>query len=517
VLKDSDEVVVHRVDSTGVFASAKGDLVLDVNFDGRRVWSFWVLRDSEEADSGNRFVAWPKRLGPFLDGKTRLTVVSHVDSLVLYDEDLSFGTSEERISVVDSEGRPLGMDKSGRLQRTFDTRSAEQIDPLLDAIEEVLDALRKAGIEAFPAYGTLLGAVRNGKLIGHDSDADLAYVSTKTVPVDVIRESFALQGKLAELGYRIRRYSGAGFKVVVTEADGSDRGLDVFGGFFSDGHLIVLGEIRVPFREEWIRPLATTTLEGRELPAPADTDRFLAATYGPSWRVPDPAFVFETPESTHKRLNDWFRGTVVNRASWDAKYAYRVARPPQEPPAALARLLVNAEPDTGLVIDIGCGRGHSARWLARRGVRTVGLDYSPPSFKYVEREAEQEGLPLSFAVMNLLEMRHVLAYGAKLAHVEGPRSILACHIADALDKRGRGNLWRFARMAGGPRSRMYVDFLTAAAPDDTWPTRNNVTPLDPAVVTAELTSYGARVVSQDRITIGDDSRIGCRMVIEWNR
>ena len=66
----------------------------------------------------------------------------------------------------------------------------------------MLGALQKAGIDAFPAYGTLLGAVREGRLIGHDSDADLGYVSEHTHPVDVVRESFRLQRALADMGYR---------------------------------------------------------------------------------------------------------------------------------------------------------------------------------------------------------------------------------------------------------------------------------------------------------------------------
>ena len=123
--------------------------------------------------------------------------------------------------------------------------------------------------------------MRGGRLIGHDSDADLGYVSDHTHPVDVVRESFRLQRALADMGYRISRYSGAAFKVDVVEADGSVRGLDVFGGFLADGNLHLMGEIRTPFRREWIFPLGTTTLEGRELPAPANTDEFLTATYGP--------------------------------------------------------------------------------------------------------------------------------------------------------------------------------------------------------------------------------------------
>ena len=71
----------------------------------------------------------------------------------------------------------LSIDKSGRMQVTFDTRSAEQVTPLLDSVEDGHRGAARAGVEAFPAYGTLLGAHRDGGLIGHDSDADLGYVS----------------------------------------------------------------------------------------------------------------------------------------------------------------------------------------------------------------------------------------------------------------------------------------------------------------------------------------------------
>ena len=301
---------VDRVDDEGIVARTSGeDVVVDVLFDGRRVWSFWVLRDSVAAPhGGDRFVAWPKRLRRFLDGWSRVELRSHVDDEVLYDEEHRFGTGDARISIVDAQGRPVGIDNDGRLQRTFETRSVAQTAPLLDSVERILDALHEIGIEAFPAYGTLLGAVREGRLLGHDSDADLAYVSRRTVPVDVIRESYEIERRLADMGYRIERYSGAGIKVFVEESDGSVRGLDVFGGFYAHGHLMVMGEIRVPLPESAVFPLGTTTLEGRTLPAPADTDAILTATYGAGWRTPDPAFVYETPRTTYLRFNDWFRG-----------------------------------------------------------------------------------------------------------------------------------------------------------------------------------------------------------------
>src|SRR5690606_37163026 len=145
----------------------------------------------------------------YLDGRARITVRAHVSGVELFEEELSFGSGEGRIAVVDAEGRPLGIDKSGRLALTFDTRTPDQVAPLLDSIGEVLDALRAAGVEAFLAYGTLLGAVREGALIGHESDADLGYVSRFSHPADVVAESFRLQRRLVAMGYAISRYSGA--------------------------------------------------------------------------------------------------------------------------------------------------------------------------------------------------------------------------------------------------------------------------------------------------------------------
>jgi hypothetical protein len=207
-----------RVDDDGIAARTDEELVLDVLFDERRIWSFWLPRDAVARDDG-WFVEWPSALRRFLHGRTRLQVVRHVDQEVVFDEEVTLGEPPagglDRIAVVNERGLPLGIDKSLRLAQTFDTRSAEHVAPLLDSIEEVLGALRKAGIEPFIAYGTLLGAVRGGRLIGHDSDADLGYVSRHSHPVDVIRESFDLQRALADMGYSITRYSGIAFKVDV--------------------------------------------------------------------------------------------------------------------------------------------------------------------------------------------------------------------------------------------------------------------------------------------------------------
>ena len=506
-------------DDDGIYAFTDAEVVLDVLFDDRRIWSFWLERDGEHRNGGY-FVEWPPALRRFLNGVTQLKLVEHVNQRVVYDEEVHLGEGSDRIAVVNERGLPLGIDKSLRLAQTFDTRSAEHVAPLLDSIQEVLGALKAAGIEAFPAYGTLLGAVRGGQLIGHDSDADLGYVSEHTHPVDVILESFQLQRALADMGYHISRYSGAAFKVDVQEGDGSIRGLDVFGGFLSDGHLHLMGEIRTPFEKHWIFPLGTTTLEGRELPAPADPDRFLTATYGPTWRVPDPAYHFETPESTHRRLNGWFRGTRVKRAEWDRVYSGHKLGRPDLTPSPFARWVLAQEGGApGTLVDVGTGRGVDALWFARKGSSVIGLDYVIRGSDAVGEIAQQRRLDLELRSFNLSELRSVLAEGARIAHRPGPKVLTARNIAEATDRVGRAHLWRACEMMLRDGGRLYLEFLVRRGMGDTFARKNHLRTLPVDLVVAELEARGATIVSRKVKKLSEAAggrRIG-RLVVEWHR
>jgi hypothetical protein len=513
-------VTAVRVDDDGVHAAASEEVVLDVLFDGRRIWSFWLHRDGARSGGGH-LVRWPAALRRFLNGFAKVSVVEHVSGTVVYDDEVHLGTGEEPIAVVNDRGLPLGIDKSLRLAQTFDTRSAEHVKPLLDSIEEVLGALRKAGIEAFPAYGTLLGAVREGHLIGHDSDADLGYVSQHTHPADVVLESFRLQRALADMGYAISRYSGAAFKVDVVEADGSVRGLDVFGGFLADGHLHLMGEIRTPFRREWIFPLGTCTLEGRELPAPANTDEFLTATYGPSWRVPDPAYKFETPESTHRRLNGWFRGTRVKREAWDRAYSRLPSEPPTIEPSPFASWVVEEGDVPSTLVDIGCGRGVDDLWFARQGARVIGLDYAIRGSRPVAALAATEDVDLEFRTMNLCELRSALTEGTRVADLPGDKVVTARNIAEATDRVGRGHLWRVCEMMLRGGGRLYLEHVVDRGEGDPFTRVEHLRALPLRVVVRELKERGATVVAREVVDVESPGvpaghRIG-RLVVEWQR
>ena len=92
---------VARVDDSGVHLTSAQDTVVDTLFDGRRIWSFWTLRDTRPGDAG-QVAEWPPALRRFLDGTTQLSVVEHVSGRVLFDEEVSLGNSTDRIAVVDA-------------------------------------------------------------------------------------------------------------------------------------------------------------------------------------------------------------------------------------------------------------------------------------------------------------------------------------------------------------------------------------------------------------------------------
>ncbi|WP_051549104.1 class I SAM-dependent methyltransferase [Nocardioides sp. URHA0032] len=511
------------VTAEGIAARSRREVVLDVAFDDRRIYSFWLHRDGTRRPDGTRLVPWPHAIRKFLDGTTRLTLTVHETGQVVHDAEVRLGQDGAaggagRIAVVNKDGQPLSLDKSLRLVQTFDNRSEENVRPLLDAIDHVLAGLQAAGLEPFLAYGTLLGAVRNGKLIGHDSDADLGYVSAHEHPVDAIRESFRVQRALVGAGYRITRYSALAFKVDVVESDGHVRGLDVFGGFMRDGLLHLMGEIRTPFRREWVTPLGRATLEGREFPVPADTDRFLAATYGKSWRVPDPAFHFATPASTRRRFDGWFRGIRTGRPQWDRFYSRR--RVPGAEPSELARYAAQREDPATPVVDLGCGTGTDVLWFARRGTPATGLDFVRRAFEAAEEEAGVEDLAARFLTCNFLEARSALATGGLVGAETGPRVVLARHLADNVDRRARRNAWRAARMMLHDGGRLYVEFLVQRG-DGVLARRERAKIRRPAIVARELRSVGARIVERETVKIPRAGRSGgsptkiCRMVATW--
>jgi hypothetical protein len=280
-----------------------------------------------------------------------------------------------------------------------------------------------------------------------------------------------------------------------------------------------MGEIGAPFERESIYPLTTATLEGRTFPVPADPERLLVATYGPGWRVPDPAYHFETARPTVRRLNGWFRGIRVLRSEWERRHSRTRRKLPSRTPTPLAALVVEREGVPEQVVDLGAGRGRDALWFARQGARVTALDFVPWASRLVQEAAREEELDLTVRELNLLSLRSWLAAGARLAHEPGPRTILARHLADALVPSARDAAWRLCDMALRDGGRLYLEFCSG--PPERRGEHDLLASVPVETVTAELAAHGAVIVHREDThetrASGERGRPVSRLVAEWRR
>jgi SAM-dependent methyltransferase len=510
----SDEGLLLPVDAIGV---------LDVQFDGRRIWSI----DSERFDpieGGWRFVAWPEPLLRYLDGRTRLVVLDHTTQDVKVDIEASFGTSVERIAVVDRAGREVALTKWGRFGQPFDTLDRSVLDHYMDQVEEVLAVLRdECGLPGYVAWGSLLGALRGGRLIGHDVDVDLAYVSQHDSPADITRESFQVEAALRRHGWQVRRENMGFLALFLDQADGSKRNLDVFTSFVTDGWLYVVHDVRTRLPMSALLPLGEVELEGRTLPAPADPEALMTAAYGPGWRTPDPSFKYEIKRPLFRRINGWLGGIRMERDYWEKFYP----RPNPSLPTNTSRFArwVAHRDTSGLpLVEIGHGNGRDLVWFAREGRDVLGVEFAWSAMSRTRRLAKASGVEVEQWIYNLNECRHAIALGGLLAH-SGPYSVYARMFIEGVRPQARHNLWRVASMASRQGGRLYLEFRAGSgdvepmAKEDYTYRGHARYLLTSDEVATELASRGATIVEQVEgfglAPFENEDPYMCRMVVEW--
>lgn len=173
----------------------------------------------------------------------------------------------------------------------FDKRALRRLSLAIhgrDVLADIYAAAAEVGAKPFLMWGTLLGAIREGRLMAHDYDVDIGLL-----PADYARRD-ALIGALIARGYLY--VEDARYKFRLLRRDhllhidfelfypAGDRMICLAGtehdGYF--GAQFPAGLFAPP------RPL--TILDGIEVLMPADPEAVLATIYGPGWRVPDPHY-----------------------------------------------------------------------------------------------------------------------------------------------------------------------------------------------------------------------------------
>jgi hypothetical protein len=481
-----------EADRKGFRLDAWGDSSVDVYFDGQRVWS---VSGAEHRPNRQGVVSvdWPPRFRRRLDGIADVEVRDHLSGTLVAEARIAFGTGTGSIDLTDDDGRPLSLTKWGRFNRSFDTIPAEVKQRYLDDVERIIRIMRdECGVEPFLAYGALLGAVRDGHLIGHDVDVDLGYLSTFTHPSDITREMLRIERALRRHGVSVLRQNGGFLALHLRQLDGTRRNIDIFTAFLVDGVLYEMNDLEMKADVSDVLPLGTVTCEGRAFPAPARPEQYLEAAYGPGWRVPDPGFAYNSPRRLVRMLTGWFGGLRAERKWW-VNYFDR-SKPATEP-SEYGRLVHEVLPPGITIVEVGGGYSGDSRYFLEAGRRVVAVDFATPVGVQFRKAAKGKAKGSRFVSTNLYALNNTLRLGAQLSREPGPQVVYARRLFDDLRDDGRENFWRLTSMALRGGGRCYVE-TTVGAPSG--PTRRRTArfPPEPERLIAEAARAGGSLVEQ---------------------
>jgi hypothetical protein len=468
-----------------------------VRFDGSYVWSFAAARDGSWRPRGWK-VPWPEALRRRLEGTTVVALASAEE--VRFEAPITFGGVNDPLRLVDGRGHRLAVDSAGHLTRVFSETDQDMRDQIVEATRTALADLRAEGFDAHLSYGCLLGAVRDGRMIGHDSDADLAYLSKYTLPAQVIGESYAMERALARRGWAMVRMSNADLKLLYPLPDGRKVHIDVFGAFHVGGTFYQLGGRSGVLPRSALTPAGTVMLEGVELPAPPDPEAVLAFLYGPSWRTPDPAFQNSDPPGGLRRIQGWMRGFRDDVISWNEFFRDHHGDVPwkQSEFAGWVEERLGADEP---IADIGCGTGRDAAWFTRRGRPVLAYDVSGAALRRTRRRMARNGAEGTQArTLSLNDRRSVLVAGAELARTDQPVNLYARHLVNCLDEESLDHLFLLSSMALRRGGSLFLEFSAgrrgALAPE------HLMSRVDPAKIVAGIEARGGVI---DDLQVGPSS------------
>lgn len=273
----------------GNFNSIKDRINALITEKNRTQEQYTTLReDIDSIDKYNRNVSWFEMsvlLNALFKEKPGITFNQLAKIKRIYAENTSGW--QHFIDYLHKSIYPLSITEHGYVM-PLSYRDEKKVWSDIEKLHSVFD---KIGFECFINSGTLLGAIREGTLIAHDDDVDLAVILKCTTFSEAAREWINLKSKLANMGILNKTFSKNTLShCKIGEAGGAS--VDLFPAWIMDDRVYIWPHTYGEIYTQDLLPLKTITLNEKTVKIPQSPEKILRINYGANWTTPDSSFKF---------------------------------------------------------------------------------------------------------------------------------------------------------------------------------------------------------------------------------
>lgn len=168
--------------------------------------------------------------------------------------------------------------------------------------------LQNSKIKFFFDMGTLLGIIRNGSLLKHDLDVDIAVYADSEEQKLAIRKMLIANGSKIQYSYSVdglgtveESYVHDGIKFDISYYTRSCD-VDICYLFYLEPNRVyesadVMSVVRLECST--IEDIVQIDFNGVSINVPSNSEKYLEQRYGSTWRIPDTNYVYWKGPSTH--------------------------------------------------------------------------------------------------------------------------------------------------------------------------------------------------------------------------